>query len=128
VANVEDDVQAFRVKALESLATAESELANQRYNSCANRCYYACFQAAVALLLREGVRSTSGDGRWSHAAVQSVFAGVLIGRRKLLPSSLRDTLAHTYRLREVADYRRDQVSRVQAERSLRRARELVRAV
>jgi uncharacterized protein (UPF0332 family) len=30
-------------KALESLAGAESEFANARYNNCANRCYYACF-------------------------------------------------------------------------------------
>ena len=126
--SVEDDAQAFRAKALESLATAESELANHRYNSCANRSYYACFQAAIGLLLREGMRSTSGNGRWSHAAVQSVFAGVLIGRRKLVPSTLRDTLAHTYRLREVAGYMRDHVSHAQAERSLRRAREFMQAV
>jgi hypothetical protein len=31
------------LKAEESLAAAASELANGRYNSCANRCYYACF-------------------------------------------------------------------------------------
>jgi uncharacterized protein (UPF0332 family) len=125
---VEDDARAFRAKALESLATAESELANHRYNSCANRCYYACFQAAIALFVREGLRSTSKDGRWSHAAVQSVFAGVLIGRRKLVPSDLRDTLVRAYLLRETADYTPEQVSRTQAERSLRRAREFVRTV
>jgi hypothetical protein len=35
--------QGFLLKAEESLAAAASELANGRYNSCANRCYYACF-------------------------------------------------------------------------------------
>jgi uncharacterized protein (UPF0332 family) len=34
-------------KAEESLAGAESELANGRYNNCANRCYYACFVRRV---------------------------------------------------------------------------------
>src|SRR5205823_6359850 len=41
-------------KALESLAGAESELANGRYNNAANRAYYACFQAAIAALQRAG--------------------------------------------------------------------------
>ena len=30
-------------KAAESLAGAESEYVNGRYNNCSNRCYYACF-------------------------------------------------------------------------------------
>jgi len=42
------DVEIYLAKALESLEGAESELANRRYNNCANRCYYASFQAAVA--------------------------------------------------------------------------------
>jgi uncharacterized protein (UPF0332 family) len=45
----------FMAKALECLAGAESELANKRYNNCANRAYYACFQAAIDALTREGI-------------------------------------------------------------------------
>jgi uncharacterized protein (UPF0332 family) len=37
------DITIYLAKAAESLQTAESEFANGRYNSCANRCYYACF-------------------------------------------------------------------------------------
>jgi len=40
--------QVFLAKAEESLAGAESEFVNGRYNNCANRCYYASFQAAIA--------------------------------------------------------------------------------
>ena len=50
----------FMAKALECLAGAESELANKRYNNCANRAYYACFQAAIDALTREGIQP-AGD-------------------------------------------------------------------
>jgi hypothetical protein len=40
----------YLIKAEESLRGAESEFAQGRYNNAANRCYYACFQAAVAAL------------------------------------------------------------------------------
>ena len=45
-------IDLYTDKAQESLAGAESEFANGRYNNCANRCYYACFQTAIAALLR----------------------------------------------------------------------------
>ena len=53
---MEQDLTIYLAKATESLLTAESEFVNGRYNSCANRCYYACFLAAIAALLREGMR------------------------------------------------------------------------
>ena len=72
---MEQDITIYLAKAEESLRTAESEFANGRYNSCANRCYYACFQAAIAALLAEGIRAR---GQWSHEFVQGQFVGVLI--------------------------------------------------
>jgi uncharacterized protein (UPF0332 family) len=44
----ERDIEAYLVKSAESLAGAESEYANGRFNNSANRAYYACFHAAVA--------------------------------------------------------------------------------
>ena len=38
----------FLEKAANSLAGAESELANGRHDNVANHCYYSCFQAAPA--------------------------------------------------------------------------------
>lgn len=58
----DEEVAAYLSKARESLETAESEYVNRRYNSCANRCYYACFQAAIAALLRAGVRPRHASG------------------------------------------------------------------
>ena len=120
--------EAFRVKAEESLASATSEFANRRYNSCANRCYYACFQAAIVALLRERIQPPRSDQRWGHAFVQAQFAGQLIIRRKLYPSSLRDVLPRLLALRQHADYELDPVGRVQAGRALGRTREFVEAI
>ncbi len=39
MSNVDVESLAYLEKAIESLAGAESECANRRYNNCANRCY-----------------------------------------------------------------------------------------
>ncbi len=110
-------------KAVESLLTAESEYANGRYNSCANRAY---FQAAIAALLREGIQA--GGGRWAHTYVQSQFVGQVINRRHRYPSTLRSTLSELLTLRHTADYDPDPISRAEANRGLRRSREFVETV
>jgi uncharacterized protein (UPF0332 family) len=121
-----DDVRALLQKAQESLAGAESECANRRFNNCANRSYYACFQAAVAALRANGVQPRGG--RWSHSALQAVFNEHLVLRRKALPSDLRDSLSRNLELRHSADYETDPISEISAARALRRARTFVAAV
>lgn len=117
----------YMAKAQECLEGAASELANRRYNNSANRCYYACFQAAVAALLREGIQSPRDVG-WAHAFVQSQFAGILVQRRKLYPSNLRDSLTQNLTIRQRADYEDQQVTEAQAERALRRAAQFLQSV
>src|ERR1700752_2684484 len=99
-----DPSRVFLDKALASLAGAESEAANARDDNCANRAYYACFQASVSALLNAGIQSPNPQGHWSHTFVPGQFVGQLINRRKLYPATLRDTLARTYQLRQTADY------------------------
>lgn len=120
----------FLSKARESLAGAESEFANERYNNCANRCYYACFQAAVAALEEYGIVPQPGRGRatWSHDALAATFVGELINRRKVYPPALRDTLSRTSSLREAADYKRELISETQASRAVRRTRTFVETI
>lgn len=120
--------EAFLSKARESLDGAASELANGRYNNCANRCYYACFQAAVAALDLAGIRPTEGRVEWSHSFVKSQFPGQLVYRRKLYSSELRKVLAETSVIREQADYKPAGVSRREATRAFNQARALVDAV
>ncbi|MGH2559361.1 MAG: HEPN domain-containing protein [Thermomicrobiales bacterium] len=120
--------EAFLSKAQESLEGAASEFSNGRYNNCANRCYYACFQAAVAALDMAGIHPTEGKAQWSYEFVQSQFAGRLINRRKVYPSALRDTLTETYSVREQADYSRTKVSQRQASRVLKWTGAMVTAI
>jgi uncharacterized protein (UPF0332 family) len=118
----------FLDKARESLAGAASAFTAGHYNNCANRCYYACFQAAIAALRLAEIRPRGASGEWSHAFVPAQFDGLLIGRRKLYSAGLRGTLARNYALRQVADYADDVVTQSAASRALRRTRELVEAV
>jgi uncharacterized protein (UPF0332 family) len=122
---MEQDITIYLAKATESLQTAESEFANGQYNSCANRCYYACFQAAIAALLREGIRPR---GQWSHAFVQAQLVGVLINQRKLYDRERRRVLADNQMLRDQADYRPELVTTTQAGRELRRSRLFINAI
>jgi uncharacterized protein (UPF0332 family) len=119
---------AFLDRARESLAGAESEFVNGRYNNSANRSYYAVFQAAIYALLAAGIRPLGAVDHWGHDYVQAQFVGQLINRRKRYPADLRNTLEQNYRLRESADYRRDPVSEVRAARAAQRAELFVTAV
>jgi uncharacterized protein (UPF0332 family) len=124
----ERDIAAYLARAKESLDGAVSEYANGRYNNCANRAYYACFQAAVAALMREGITPPAQADRWRHEFVQGRFVGDLINRRKLYPATMRETLYRSMELRHAADYSTERVSAIQASRTATRARTFVNAV
>ncbi len=115
-------------KAIESLDGAESELANRRFNNCANHTYYACFQAALAALLEAGIQARSPGGHWRHEQVQAQFVDQLINRRKRYPVALRRALGDNMMLRHAADYDTDSVSEIQAHRAVRRTRDFVEAI
>ena len=123
-----DTSELFLARAAESLLGAESALANARFNNCANRSYYACFQAAIAALMRGGIRPANLQSVWGHGFVQAQFNGQLINRRRQFPTNLRQTLPRTLALRQRADYRTQPVSRSEAARTLELARAFVRAV
>lgn len=119
-------IEVFLSKAEESLDGAESEFINRRYHNSVNRGYYACFQAAIVALAREGI--TPRGRQWGHDFVQAQFAGELVYRRKLYPPELRDVLPQNLAVRQRADYELQRVSEVQALRALRRARDFVAAI
>lgn len=123
------EIDAYLAKAEENAASAASELVNGRYNASANRCYYACYQGAIAALFRAGIRPLrDGLGEWGHAFVQAQFAGELVTRRKQYPARLRDALPRLHATRRRADYEPTSVSQVQATRSLRLAQEFVTSI
>jgi len=118
--------QLFLGKAAESLASADADFAAGRFNSCANRAYYAGFQAAIACLIHSGV--ISGDQSWSHRFVISEVSGTLIRRRKLLPTRFRGTLDVLLRNRLVADYQTGSVNRKAARTGLQDSKSFVNSV
>lgn len=122
-----DISDAFLVKARESLAGANSELINGRYNNVANRCYDSCFQAAVVALDRAGIRPVSTQEVWSHRFVQAQFSA-RIRRRKAFPAEHRATLSQLLSPREQADYKLHGVTKPQASRALSRAQAFATAV
>ena len=122
------ETEAWLAKAMESLAGAASEHTNGRYNNATNRCYYACFQAAIAALLAAGITPSNPHSGWGHAFVQAQFAGQLIGRRKLYPAELRNVLSRLLSLRQTADYEPRPIPQIQATRILRQARAFVAAI
>jgi uncharacterized protein (UPF0332 family) len=122
------DAQAFLGKAAESLASAQADFAAGRYNSCANRAYYACYQAAVAALIAAGLLVPVPEARNQHGLVQAQFVGHLINRRKLYGSELRSVLSDLVKTRADADYRPASVGQARALRGLRQAERFVDAV
>jgi len=122
------DYLAYLTKAIESLTGAESEFTNGRYNNCANRCYYAMFQAAVAALIVAGIQPAGERGQWEHDFVQARFSGVLVHRRKLYPADLAPLLPQIFDIRRIADYTVSATSRKVAQHALQKARVLVSAV
>ena len=119
---------AFMERAAECLDGAASELVNGRRHNCANRAYYACYQAALAALIQFGVRPGQPDPELGHNAVQSFFALELVQRRKVFPSEMRRTLPELIGLRHAADYWAAGVSDREASRALSRARAFVETV
>ena len=120
------DAERYLRKARESLASAKADARARRYNSAANRAYYAAFQAAVAALIFYRVRSA--DTEWQHRFVAEEFSGKLIRRRKEFGSSLRSVLPELFEVRIKADYGSNDVSKRDATLSVSRANEVVAAV
>lgn len=116
----------YLAKAQECLASAGADFAAGRYNSVANRAYYASFQAAVAILLASGLRPR--DGSWQHRFVQSQFSGKLVMRRKGIPAVFTGTLALLLEARVVADYQEQAIGRPAARTLLRDSSALVAVV
>ena len=118
----------YLAKADESLRGAQSEVNQGRYNNAASRCYYACFQAAIAALQQANITPPGAREDWGHAFVQAVFVGQLINRRKRYAAGLRQVLARNLTLRHKADYAPDLVTQRQAERVVQRTREFLAAI
>ena len=115
----------FLEKSLENLAVAEWTFENGHYNACANRAYYAMFQAAIAALASVGI--TPKTEIINHGWVQGTFARELTSRRKMFPG-MASYLNDVRLVRNIADYGQEKVNRRRASQVLRVARTMVEAI
>lgn len=120
------EAERYLRKARESLASAAADVRAKRYNSAANRSYYAAFQAAVGALIHAGIDRQSRT--WQHRFVTSQFSGRLIYRRKLISSKIQGYLDRLFRRRVTGDYEPGDVGEDDAKRGLRESMAVVEEV
>lgn len=118
--------QSWMDKASENLAAAQLCFDHGYFNACANRLYYAMFQAGAAVLLKHGLLPSKEQ--IGHDWLQSNFAGQLIHRRKIVPAKFRSYLSEAYLLRVRADYRVFPVSKKIVSQELRKANDFVSSI
>jgi len=83
--------------AQEELETSELLLANNHYRASTSRAYYAMYYAAQALLISEGINTST------HKGLIKLFGLHFIKTGKL-PTHLSVILGDAYDLRQLADY------------------------
>ncbi len=108
----------FSEKSEESLNAAMVCFEKEYYNSCVNRAYYGMFQIAVAILFKSGYKPKSK--KIGHDWVQAEFTRVSVRREKRFPR-LKNFLNEVQKLRDVADYSSEKISRKKAKRVLDKA-------
>jgi uncharacterized protein len=58
-----DDYIDYRIeKAYNSFDDAQLLFSNERWNACVNRLYYSCFYITIALMVKNGIETTTHDG------------------------------------------------------------------
>jgi len=108
-------------KAEEALKAAELCFENGLFDSCASRCYYSAFWAAIAALEWAGYPRQ----KWSHEGLANVFGKELVKKRKRIPSKVANSISQLYDLRRQADYSTIRISKQRAKWALRRAKDFV---
>ena len=84
-------------RATETLKEAEVLAREGYYNASANRLYYACFYATLALLVQNGISTAS------HAGVKTML-GLHFVVKGLLPKEHGKTFSRLFEIRHSGDY------------------------
>jgi len=84
-------------KARDTLLDVHLSVQNNRWHTAANRLYYACFYAAIALLINdEHVTHT-------HSGVKTLL-GMHYVKNGIIPKELSDAYKKMFNLRQTGDY------------------------
>lgn len=112
----------FYDKAKRGIADAEMLFNTKRYEAAANRAYYACFYAAIAVLKTFGIEHPKHPHDW----VQAQFSSEIIHRRRIFPKSFAAMLPNIQTVRHFADYREDPIPNSVVAKQLREAQSFLR--
>jgi len=77
-------------KAYDSYDDAQLLFSNERWNACINRLYYSCFYITIALLVKDGVETTTHDGVRNQLGLRFVKPGLVDKKLGKLYSKLFD--------------------------------------
>ncbi len=94
--SVSEDVQKARI----FLEDAHLCSNHERYDSSANRAYYAMFRAAIALIEQYGYLRPS----WNHGRLKGALVRRMVEERSILTSDEVEALEAAYALRMQANY------------------------
>ncbi|MEK7728530.1 MAG: HEPN domain-containing protein [candidate division KSB1 bacterium] len=114
----------FLSKARDTLLAAQILLEKELYDSCANRAYYAAFQAALAAIASVGIKAEKSEHKW----VQATFNSELLHKRKLFDSRFKTYLLDLQRIRNRADYTNEKIGFKIASRQLSKAKAFVEII
>jgi len=84
-------------KAKDTLLDVNISIQNNRWNNAANRLYYACFYAAMALLINDGHEVRT------HNGVRTLL-GMYYVNTKIIDESLNQAYRKMFNLRQTGDY------------------------
>ena len=118
--------QSWLDKANENLAAAQLCFDHGHFNACANRLYYAMFQAGIAAMVKHGLLQP--NAQVGHDWLQANFSGQLIKHRKVFPAKFRSYLSEAYLLRVVADYEMRPAGKDNVSRQFKKAKEFVTVI
>jgi len=84
-------------RAKESLTDVLISIQNERWNNAANRLYYACFYAAIALLLKDGYETRTHNG-------VKILLGLHYVKKGIISKELNHAYRRMFSLRQTGDY------------------------
>ena len=92
------DIVNYRLeRAKDTMLDVRLSIENNRWHNAANRLYYACFYAAMALLLNDGYEAHT------HNGVKTLL-GLHYVKRRIIDIALSNAYQKLFNLRQTGDY------------------------
>ena len=84
-------------RANDTLLDVKLAIQNMRWNNAANRLYYACYYAAIALLLNDGYTART------HSGIKALL-GLHYAKEEIINKELMKAYRKMFNLRQTGDY------------------------